>query len=32
MSVITKIEVQKKNQERVNIYVDEKFFMAITKS
>ena len=31
MSVITKIEVQKKNQERVNIYVDEKFFMAIYK-
>lgn len=31
MSVITKIEVQKKNQDRVNIYVDEKFFMAIYK-
>ena len=31
MSIITKIEVQKKNQDRVNIYVDEKFFMAIYK-
>ena len=31
MSVITKIEVQKKNQDRVNVYVDEKFFMAIYK-
>lgn len=31
MSVITKIEVQKRNEDRVNIYVDEKFFMAIYK-
>lgn len=31
MSIITKIEVQKRNQDRVNIYVDEKFFMAIYK-
>ena len=31
MPVITKIEVQKKNQDRVNIYVDENFFMAIYK-
>ena len=31
MSVITKIESQKRNEDRVNIYVDEKFFMAIYK-
>ena len=31
MAVITKIESQKKNDDRVNIYVDEKFFMAIYK-
>ena len=31
MPVITKIEVQKKNQDRVNIYVHENFFMAIYK-
>ncbi len=31
MPIITKIEVQKKNEERVNIYVDEEFFMAIYK-
>lgn len=31
MSVITKIESQKRNNDRVNIYVDEKFFMAIYK-
>lgn len=31
MSVITKIEVQKRNQDRVNIYVDEEFFMGIYK-
>ncbi|MEF9990776.1 MAG: recombination regulator RecX [Romboutsia sp.] len=29
MAIITKIEVQKKNEDRVNIYVDEQFFMAI---
>lgn len=31
MGIITKIEAQKKNDDRVNIYVDEKFFMAIYK-
>lgn len=31
MALITKIESQKKNDDRVNIYVDEKFFMAIYK-
>ena len=31
MAVITKIESQKRNEDRVNIYVDEKFFMAIYK-
>lgn len=31
MGIITKIEAQKKNNYRVNIYVDEKFFMAIYK-
>lgn len=31
MGIITKIEAQKKNNDRVNIYVDEKFFMAIYK-
>ena len=31
MSIITKIESQKRNEDRVNIYVDEKFFMAIYK-
>lgn len=31
MAVITKIESQKKSEDRVNIYVDEKFFMAIYK-
>lgn len=31
MAVITKIEVQKKNEDRVNIFVDETFFMAIYK-
>lgn len=31
MNIITKIEAQKKNQERVNIYVDDEFFMAIFK-
>ena len=29
MAVITKIESQKKNQDRVNIYVNNEFFMAI---
>ncbi len=29
MSVITKIESQKKNQDRVNIYVNNEFFIAI---
>ena len=31
MDVITKIEAQKRKEDRVNIYVDEKFFMAIYK-
>ena len=31
MGIITKIESQKRNDERVNIYVDEKFFIAIYK-
>lgn len=31
MGIITKIEAQKKNNDRVNIYVDEKFFKAIYK-
>ncbi|MDK2562836.1 recombination regulator RecX [Romboutsia sedimentorum] len=29
MAIITKIEAQKKRDDRVNIYVDEEFFMAI---
>lgn len=29
MPIITKIESQKRNKDRVNIYVDENFFMAI---
>ncbi len=29
MAVITRIESQKKNQDRVNIYVNNEFFMAI---
>ena len=29
MSIITKIESQKKNSDRVNIYVDDEFFMAV---
>ena len=29
MAIITKIESQKKNNDRVNIYVDGKFFMAV---
>ncbi|RDY24024.1 recombination regulator RecX [Romboutsia maritimum] len=31
MAIITKIEAQKKNTERVNIYVDDEFFIAIFK-
>ncbi|MEG0050580.1 MAG: recombination regulator RecX [Terrisporobacter sp.] len=31
MAVITKIEAQKKSEDRVNVYVDEQFFMAIYK-
>ena len=31
MAVITKIEAQNRKEDRVNIYVDEKFFMAIYK-
>ena len=31
MAVITKIEAQKRKEDRVNIYVDEKFFMSIYK-
>ena len=29
MSKITKIEVQKKDKERVNIYIDEEFYIAV---
>lgn len=29
MSVITKIEAQKRSKDRVNIYVDEEYFMAV---
>lgn len=29
MGVITKIEVQQKNKERVNIYIDEEFFAGV---
>ena len=31
MGIITKIESQKKRDDRVNIYVDEKFIMSIYK-
>ena len=31
MAIITKIEQQKKNQDRVNIYVNDEFFTAIYK-
>ena len=31
MAIITKIEQQKKNQDRVNIYVNDEFFTAIFK-
>lgn len=30
MSIITKIEIQKKNKERVNIYIDEEFAFAVS--
>ena len=30
MNIITKIEVQKKNKERVNIFIDEEFAFAIS--
>lgn len=29
MSIITKIEAQKKSQDRVNIYVDDEYFMSV---
>ena len=29
MAIITKIEVQKRSKDRVNIYVDEEYFMAV---
>lgn len=29
MSIITKIEVQKRKKDRVNIYVDDEFFIAV---
>ena len=28
MAIITKIEAQKKNTDRVNIYLNDEFFMA----
>ena len=31
MAIITKIEQQKKNQDRVNIYINDEFFTAIYK-
>ncbi|MGL5716699.1 MAG: recombination regulator RecX [Paraclostridium sp.] len=31
MPIITKIEAQKKSEDRVNIYLDEQFFMGIYK-
>lgn len=31
MAIITKIEAQKKSEDRVNIYVNDEFFMAIFK-
>jgi len=31
MAIITKLEIQKKNEDRVNIYVDEKYFVAVFK-
>lgn len=32
MSKITKIEIQKKNKERVNLYINEQFFMGLDAS
>ncbi len=31
MAIITKLEIQKRNEDRVNIYVDEKYFVAVFK-
>ena len=31
MAIITKLEVQKKHEDRVNIYLDDKFFMGVYK-
>lgn len=31
MATITKLEVQKKHEDRVNIYLDDKFFMGVYK-
>lgn len=31
MAIITKIEAQQKNEDRVNIYINEQFFMGIYK-
>ena len=31
MAIITKIEQQKKNEDRVNIFVNDEFFTAIFK-
>ena len=31
MAIITKIEAQKKKEDRVNIYLNEQFFMGIYK-
>lgn len=31
MAIITKIEAQKKSEDRVNVYVNDEFFMAIFK-
>lgn len=30
MAIITKIEIQKKNKERVNIYLDEEYAFSIS--
>ena len=29
MAIITKIEAQKKNTDRVNIYINDEFFMSV---
>ena len=29
MAIITKIEAQKKNNDRVNIYINDEFFMSV---